>query len=309
MKLATRLNSILPEVKGDILEALELVSKIDGITSVDLNYPEHFKDVSIEEIKSKLSSTGLELNGIALRFRNGFINGDLGNTDPSILESAMKLSKDAADVCSTLGGKIITIWLGHDGFDYSFQLNYEKVWTQVKEKIQELADYNKEVDFSIEYKPYEERAYALIDSIGSTLLMVNDINRENVGVTVDYCHMLMKKENPAFSLSLANMRNKLLGVHINDGYGFQDNGLMIGASSFFQTVEFIYYLKKYKPNTTVYFDTFPLRENTTNEIEQNVEMFNLISNKIDILGMDKIDNTINANDGISAHKLMIEFLK
>ena len=34
--------------------------------------------------------------------------------------------------------------------------------------------------------------------MGVTGMMLNDIDRDNIGVTLDYCHMLMKHENPAF---------------------------------------------------------------------------------------------------------------
>lgn len=309
MKLATRINSLLPEVNGSILKALEKISNIEGIDAVDLNYPEHFDGVSLKELKLKLEELNLEVNGIALRFRGEFINGDLGNLDDNISDKAVELSKRASDICKELNGKVVTIWLGHDGFDYPFQLNYSKVWNKVKNNIQEIADYNKTIKFSIEYKPYEERAFALIDSVGSTLLMTKEINRKNVGVTLDYCHMLMKKENPAFGLSLVNEQSELFGVHINDGYSFQDNGLMLGTSSFFQTIEFLYYLKKHNENATVYFDTFPIREDAVKEIEQNIKMFELITKKIDKIGLKAISDQIEKNDGIAAHNLMIELIK
>ena len=51
--------------------------------------------------------------------------------------------------------------------------------------------------------------------------MVNEINRENIGITLDYCHMLMKHENPAYWASILASRGKLFGVHLNDGYGVE----------------------------------------------------------------------------------------
>lgn len=38
--------------------------------------------------------------------------------------------------------------------------------------------------------------------MGVTGMMLNDINRDNIGVTLDYCHMLMKHENPAFAADI-----------------------------------------------------------------------------------------------------------
>lgn len=308
MKLATRLNSVLRTVDKDILKGLEIIAGIDGINAVDLNYPEHFENVDIKILKNKLKELNLEVNGVALRFRDKFINGDLGNLDSTIHQEAMKLSKNASDACEFLGGKIITVWLGHDGFDYPFQLDYGKVWEQVANSIRELADYKPNLNYSIEYKPFEERAYALIDSIGSTLYMVKEIDRSNVGVTLDYCHMLMKRENPAFGLALAIREELVYGVHLNDGYGFQDNGLMIGSSTLFQTFEFLYYYRKHYPETTIYFDTFPIRENPVEEIKQNIKVFRKLIDKIDKIGINTIDAVIAENRGTQAHDLLFKLL-
>lgn len=309
MKLATRINSVLPTVNSDILQAIDLVSKVDGITSVDLNFPEHFEQYTVAEVSNKLQDTGLEVNGLALRFRKHFINGELGNSNIEIAEDALKLCYQAVDACRELNGTVITLWLGYDGFDYPFQIDYPKVWNQVKKFIRKVADYAPDLQISIEYKPYQERSYAFIDSIGSTMLMVSEIDRENVGVTVDYCHMLMKRENPAYGLSIATERNKLFGVHINDGYGQHDDGLMVGTVSFMQTLEFMYYLKKGNYESAIYFDTFPVREEPLAEIQQNVEMIREINRLIDTVGMSHIEKVISKNSAIEARQLFMKFLQ
>jgi xylose isomerase len=309
LKLATRINSILPTVNNDILAALESISKIEGITSVDLNYPEHFEKHSLQEIQTTLSNTGLEVNGLALRFRNQFVNGELGNKDSSISMEAFQLCQEAADICRSLGGKVLTIWLGYDGFDYPFQVNYLEAWNQVKEYFCKLADYAPDLKISIEYKPFQPRAYSLVDSVGVTLLMVNEIGRPNVGVTLDYCHMLMKHENPGFGLNLVAKQDKLYGVHINDGYGLNDDGLMVGTASFLQTLEFVYYLRKFNYQDAIYFDTFPVRENPYEEIQQNVKLINKIFDLVEQIGLERIEQIIEENDGVAATQLLLECLK
>lgn len=308
MKLATRLNSILPTVDGDILRALEVVSEIDGITSVDLNFPEHFKDHNVQEISGKLDELGLEVNGVALRFRDHFKNGELGNRNTEIAKDAFDLCIQAINACRQLGGEVITLWFGFDGFDYPFQTDYKRAWDQMKDYLIKIADYAPDLKISIEYKPYQERSYALIDSFGTTMLMVNEVNRENIGVTLDYCHMLMKRENPAYGLVLAADRNKLYGAHLNDGYGQHDDGLMIGTVSFMQTLEFVYYLKKAKFDRAIYFDTFPIREEPISEIKQNIKMIRLISKLIDFVGIDYIESIVDKNSAVEASNLFLKIL-
>lgn len=307
MKLATRINSFLPVYENDLKQVFGKFEKL-GLTHVDLNYPEHVTDYSSSEMKALLDGNNLKANGVALRFRKEFINGELGNADQKIAQHALELCKEAADYCREVGGDVVTIWLGFDGFDYSFQINYQKVWNQLVNAFQEIADYAPDMRISIEYKPFQPRAYAFIDSMGVAGMMLNDIDRENVGITLDYCHMLMKHENPAFGADIFGNRGKLYGVHINDGYGLNDDGLMIGTSTPFKTLEFLYYIKKHNYDDAIYFDTFPVIEHAVKESEQNIKMIKLLNSMIDNVGMDYIQDIIDRNDAIEASELMMTFL-
>lgn len=307
MKLATRINSFLPINDNDLNKVFESFNEL-GLTHVDLNYPEHFNGYTMEEMRTMLKDNNLTLNGVALRFRDEFTNGELGNSDQTIAEKALQLSKDASDACRELGGEIVTIWLGYDGFDYSFQINYAKVWKQLTNAFTEIADYSPDLKISIEYKPFQPRAYAFIDSIGISGMMLNDIDRSNVGVTLDYCHMLMKHENPAFGADIFGSMGKLFGVHINDGYGLNDDGLMIGTATPIKTLEFLYYVKKHNYDGVYYFDTFPIIEDGMEECKQNIETINILNDLINEKGLDYIQSVIDKNDAIAANKLIKEFL-
>lgn len=307
MKLATRINSFLPAYDNDLDKVFKELKAL-GLGYVDLNYPEHIKNFNASDMQKLLKENGLELNGVALRFRDDFINGELGNNDEEIAKKALKLCKEAADYCREAGGQVVTIWLGYDGFDYSFQIDYLKVWNQVKNAFIQIADYAKDLKICIEYKPLQPRAYAFIDSMGLTGMMLNEINRDNVGVTLDYCHMLMKHENPAFAADIFGSQNKLYGVHLNDGYGLNDDGLMVGTATPFKTIEFLYYVKKHNYDGVIYFDTFPVIEHASRECKQNIEMITLFDKLIDNLGLAYIQSIIDKNDAIEANKLMLKLL-
>lgn len=305
MKLATRINSFFNKTK-DINSVFENIKKI-GVDYVDLNYPEHFENYTLDEIKEYLEKNDLKLNGIALRFKNKFINGSLLNIDDNLQNDAITICREAVDYCEKLGGKVVTIWLGYDGFDYSFQTNYEKIWKKMIESYTEICEYNKNMRISIEYKPFQPRAYSFIDSFGITGMILNDVNRENLGVTLDYCHMLMKHENPAFATAILSERNKLYGIHLNDGYGLNDDGLMVGTSTPFKTLEMLYYLKKYNYDDVIYFDTFPVIEDAVKECECNIRMIKCFDKMIDDIGLDFIQSIIDENDAIKANELMYKF--
>ena len=70
-----------------------------------------------------------------------------------------------------------------------------------------------------------------------------------------------KQTQPMAScLALAASKGKLFGLHMNDGYGWKDSGLVFGSVNFSQSAEFIYYLERYGYDGVVFFDTFPIRE-------------------------------------------------
>lgn len=306
MKYATRVNSFLRNNK-DLKEAICEIGKIDGVDYIDLNYPEHFQKYSVDEVKELLLENELHCNAINLRFRDEYINGEFGNNNIEISQNAVQLCMDAADVCKFLNGDQLIIWLGFDGFDYSFQIDYVKVWNQVVNAFQRVCDYTS-LPISIEYKPYEERVHCLIDSFGAAMLMVNDVQRDNLGVTLDFCHMLMKKENPAFAAAWLLEKKLLFNMHLNDGEGSTDDGMIVGSVHLWKTVEVFYYLKKYNFQGVVYFDTFPKREEAAMECLANVKMCRKIEKMIDDYGMDRIGEAIEQNCAISVNNMLISML-
>lgn len=307
MKLATRINSFLPKYDHDLSRVFKQFHKL-GLTHVDLNFPEHTKGYTAKEMKALLEENDLCANGVALRFREEFISGELGNHNQEISEQALILCKEAVDYCREIGGEVVTIWLGFDGFDYSFQINYEQVWQQIQHYLRIIAEYAVDIQVSVEYKPFQPRAYAFIDSLGLALTMVNDINKANLGITLDYCHMLMKHENPAYGASILGSRGKLFGIHLNDGYGLNDDGLMIGSNSLVKTVEFLYYAKLHHYQHAIYFDTFPVIEDPDKECQKNMDMIKKLDAVIEKIGMDEIRKVIEQNDAIAVSELIMKFI-
>ena len=72
------------------------------------------------------------------------------------------------------------------GLIIAFKSTIKRVWDQFVHAFQEVCDYAPDLQISIEYKPYKEGSYAFIDSMGVTGMMLNDIDRDNIGVTLDY---------------------------------------------------------------------------------------------------------------------------
>lgn len=317
MNFSARLNSFKtkPELffnEEDNINTVSLIRRmatVEGLTQIELNYPEHFKKNTLTEINEALENSHLTVSGIALRFSEIYDDGEFINPDDSIRNKAIKTTKEAIETCKKLGGNTTTIWLANDGFDYPFQIDYEKSWDKTVAALREIGEQYPEMNISFEYKPYQPRSFALVGDIGLTLLLLDDVNLPNFGVTLDFCHMLMKKENPAYALALAARKNRLMGFHLNDGYKDNDDGLMLGSVHLLQTIEFIYYAIKYNYEGLIYFDTFPIREDPVKECEMNIAMYKKLEQTIYNYGVENIEYLINTKDSTEIQKFSYSLLK
>ena len=138
--------------------------------------------------------------------------------------------------------------------------------------------------------------------------MIQDVNRPNLGATLDFCHMLMKHDNPAMAADILGARGKLYGIHLNDGYGRKDDGLMIGTANLSKTLEFLYYVKKHDYQNAIYFDTFPIREQGIKEAERNVRMITRLDQIIDELGIQALDELVAQNDGLNCSDIILKVI-
>ena len=290
-----------------MLEALARIGAIEGVTHVDLNYPEHFETVSVPQMRKALEKHGLKMNALNMRFKRPFLRGAYANPSAEIRREAEALTEKAAQVCRDMGGDLIIIWLAYDGYDYAMQMDYPQAWNQLVQTLCTLCR-DRRLRFAIEYKPYEERGFSLLDSYGTTSCLIRETGAQNLGMVLDFCHMLMKKENPAFAASLLLSQGKLYGVHLNDGEGHCDNGFMVGMCHPWKTLELLYYLKKHAYEGVVYFDTFPVRENAEDELAANIAMFEQLWALLDASAMQAIAQASANQDGMAVQRIFRDFL-
>jgi xylose isomerase len=263
-KYAARLNSFKigsgpPSKRAPVFDLLSRAAKVPGLNAVDLNCPDHLEAVDIKQLKTHLQDLGLVVNGCAMRYYSdpGFKIGAFTNPDAKLRRLAIDQTKRGIDQMLELGGSLMTLWMGQDGFDYAFQADYAKLWDQTLEAISEVADHMPTSEISLEYKPNEPRSFALMPDIGTTLLAIAEMARPNIGVTIDFAHVLYADEMPAYAVALAARKNRLFGVHLNDGYAKRDDGLMVGSVHPVQTLELLYQLEEINYDRPIYFDTFP----------------------------------------------------
>jgi xylose isomerase len=274
-RYAARLNAF--KQKGDtVAEMLQAAGQVGGLSAADLNYPDHFAAHDPAALSRLLTDQGLALNGLAMRYYTeaGFRLGAFTHPDPATRHAAIDLTKRGIDACAAMGGSQMTLWMGQDGFDYSFQADYARLWDDTLAAIAEVADHNPQIDIAVEYKPNEPRAHALMPDMATTLLALGQVNRPNTGVTLDFAHMLYAGEMPAKAAMLAARHSRILGLHLNDGYGKRDDGLIAGSVHPVQTVELLVALQRIGYGGIIYFDTFPDHSglNPVDEARANIRL-------------------------------------
>ncbi len=314
---ASRLNSFKarPELftwrygPGDVRDLLRRASQVQGLDRIVLNYPEHFNNLPFKDMQGALAEVGLPMGDINLRYPEPeFLNGAFTNPDPATRRSAIRLTQDAVDMCRKLGSKHLALWMSHDGYDYPFQVNYARLWEWELEGIRAVADYAPELKISIEYKPADPRRFSLLSDLGVTLLAVSECQRSNLGVTLDFCHVLMAKENPATSAAHCLRLGRLFGLHLNDGYESLDDGLMIGSVNLIQTLELLTCLVNSDYQEAIYFDTFPVREDPVKECEANIHRTKQMVDFVSRLDQGRLRNLTACQDALGTSQLVWEAL-
>jgi xylose isomerase len=233
--------------------------------------------------------------------------GAFTNPEATVRRKAIDMTKTGIDAAAKSGINLMTIWLGQDGFDTPFQAEYERLWEWEIEGIREVANHNPEIDVSIEYKPDEPRAFALLPDMTTTLLALQEAGAPNLGVTLDFAHMLYANEQPAYAAMMAARHSRVLGVHLNDGYAKRDDGLMVGAVHTVQTIEMLRQIRRNGFDGVIYFDTFPdlTGLDPVAECEANIASVEAMLAAIDRIDADNtLADAVDRQDAVASQRIV-----
>lgn len=314
-RYASRLNSFaaLSEAEWPDLEGkptpfmcARRAAGVSRLTHLDLNFPDHLTTAP-RQVKEEIDATGLAINGLAMRYYSNpaFKLGAFTHPDARVRREAIDLTKRGIDAAMEMGAPLMTIWPGQDGFDYSFQGDYARMWDDEISAIREVADHAPDCMISIEYKPNEPRAFALLPDVATTLLAIDEAGADNLGVTLDFAHVLYADEMPALAAAHVARRSRLLGVHLNDGYAKRDDGLMVASVHPQATLELLCQIRRDGYDGVIYFDTFPDASglDPVAECAANIEIVERLMAMVDRVGADEaLAAAIGAQDAPQAQR-------
>jgi len=288
----------------DLDAKFELLAGIAGYDGVEIVYPYEVKDP--EATRRVLDKYGLKTAAVNVNVKAEpeFRNGGLTSTDPVIRAKAVTFIKAAKDFAAAIGADKVTCCPLGDGYEFSFQYDYAAAWKHLVETVGEAGDYNRDIPLFIEYKPSETRGRCFVDTAAKALCLLNDIQSDAMGVTLDFGHSMYGNENPAEAVALLAESRYRYYVHVNDNDGKWDWDYFCGTKHFLEYVEFLYYLKKYGYADYLTSDTSPTRWDIRGTFEANSRLSNKIWNLLDQIDVSALENLIAKGDYLETWKFI-----
>lgn len=322
LKFASRLNSfkdreaVLGKPSSGVMGWIAQAGDCEGLDLIDFNYPQHFIDYiptdnkrrnfrpsevveekTVIQYHNALQKAKLMCGSICLRFPRTMQQGAFTNPDERTRQKAILLTKEACEWAIALGTREVVVWSAFDGYDYPLQADYDVLWQRELEAFQEVCDAYPQIKISLEFKPTDENTrYFAVPSTGAAVKLVDDVNRDNFGLTLDFGHCIMAGENPAQSIALVNRKekNKLFGIQLGDGHSKigDEDGLAFGSVHPNAAFETVLWLVKTQFEGHIYFDTFPRNEEPRKECEYNIRVFKKMYTRAVKLLEDRGDSAI-----------------
>ena len=302
VRFASRLNSmksrmdLFPDADENVPEVFNLIKRMGrarGISSVFLNFPEHFRNtktgdaISALDLRDAVLAQNLTSGAVCVRFpEEPYRLGAFTNPDRAVRERAELLVRDACRAATSLDADEVVIWPRYDGYDYNLQADYEDAWNDMVQSYKTVtsSDECARLKVSVEFKPTDEKSrFSFIPTTAAAILLADAVGARNFGLTLDFGHLLAAGENPAHSVSMTASRN--LSSAFNSATATRTPRRR-GRSPMFASVhpsaaiDLVGQLRARAYAGVVYFDTFPLNENPVLEAARNVAVFRDILSRV-----------------------------
>ena len=290
------------------IEQIDLAGRVGDIAYVDINFP-WTPGVTTDDVKAALERNGLRAIGVTpdIYLREHQM-GAFTNPDPAKRESARLIMQGAADAVRELGARYVKIWPGQDGFDYPFQVDYKELNRLAVEGMRDLARANPDLKFVIEYKPREPRTHMFWSSAAKTVLGIQAMGVDNVGVLLDFGHALFGGESPAEAAQLLIDHGLLWGMDVNDNYRGWDDDMVVGSLHLSELFEFFHTLRVNSWEGVWQLDQFPFREDVVDNARTSIRLLKAIHRALDSLDEEALAAAQARQDPLAAQRIVQDAL-
>jgi xylose isomerase len=288
-----------------LLEQIDRAGAVGDLAVVDLNWPFADFDGSLDDVKVALERNHLRAVAITPEIYNrDYIKGSITNPDPTVRAQSLKLLNEATELAKELGCEYVKLWFGQDGWDYPFQVDYHDIWKLAVDGLRELVSAHPDIKFVIEYKPREPRNKIIFPNAARTLLAIQQVGLDNLGILLDFGHSLYGLETPADAAQLCIDAGRLFAIDVNDNFRGWDDDMVVGSVHLVETFEFFYTLRRNNWDGVWQLDQFPFREDSVAAAKAAIGFLKALHRALDNLDVQALRAAQASHDALAAQRLV-----
>lgn len=272
-----------------VAEKIALVAQVEGVTGIELRYPNDFADVPA--VKQMVADHGLAHAAVNVNTKDvtHFRYGALSNRDAAARQHAITLLREAMDLAAELGTPLVTTCPLSDAYSYPFQIDYAVAWENFIDSVRAVTAHRADITLLLEFQPHEPHARVLLSNVGKLLHVCAEVGAPNLGANLDIGHSFSALESPAESATLLAHANRLFHIHTNDNTGDGGDWDMIsGSVHFWHWLELLYTLDRVGYDGWLGADIAPRETSSVAAFRTNIIMIQRMSAFVERVGSAKI---------------------
>lgn len=291
-------------------EAVRQAASIAGVAGIELVGSWDVTKETVGDMKKLLIENKLKLASIIPDHfsHKRWGKGSFTSRDPEIRKLAVQVTKEMMDAAVEMGGDLLNLWPGQDGFDYPFQADFVRQREWFVEGIREAAAHRRDVRLALEYKPKEPRTHCFLARAADTLLTALDTGASNVGVCIDTGHAFAAGENLAEAAALLLKHNKLFHLHCNDNYRSWDDDMIVGTLHHTEYIELFFWLDRLGYKGWYSMDQYPYREDGRDSINESIRWIDGMRQRMRSFGHERFAALLAQGDAVAMARTMRDFL-
>ena len=292
-------------------DLIRAATQVPGLTGVEIVGMWHVNDENIEQVHRRIRAAGLEVTCVTpdiwASAKWGW--GSFAANDPQVRHAAIHEVKKSMEWAKQMNCDVVDLWFGQDGYDYPLQADYTAAWDRIIAGTIECAEHLPDVKLVVEYKPKEPRTHCFIGTVGKTLLLLEKVDKPNVGAMIDVGHTLMAYEDAAESAALLqHFGHRLFYMHFNDNWRLWDDDMTVGSVHTIELLELLYWLDRMDYHGWYALDIFPYRENGIRAASESICWIKGLHGLLDRLGRERINQVIARSDAMEASAMLRDAL-
>jgi len=212
-----------------LIEAIRRISQA-GYNGIDIwggrphAYRRDLRQFEIEELKGLLKSFNLGVASfIPAQFRYPTC---LCSNNEIIRQDSVAYIQDSIRTAFALGAPIVSVCPGHSLFGQG----EVEAWRSLRTSLDDICLFAMPFNIQIAIEPADRYETDLIQTVADALRMINELDRDNLGVVLDTGHAHVVGESSVDALATA--QDRLFHIHIDDNHGLRDQHLIPGKGSF-----------------------------------------------------------------------------